>query len=150
MKQIKLDSSIVVSNKEKLLFAYSILNNKELYKPECIFPNPNSVEEPKDGHIFGADAALSYGNEAIIPSWDKFYEAHKEDEPLVFYCVAGCDSNDISRVTFTFVPYMANEETSEFDTDLIMGVDDLVGKKKAQSIIDSVVDFYEEYKDKYL
>lgn len=149
MKIFSLREDLTTNHKENLLLAYSIINNTTLFKPECSIANRNAKEKPKEGFIFGKDDFISYGHDYGIPSWDEFYNAHKNDEDFGFLCVAGCDENDTTRITISALPEEAKEGLEEHK-GIIVSVTETLGKKKVQSIVDNIIDLYEQYKSIYL
>lgn len=147
MKYMTLSSNLASSHKENLLLAYAFLNNKLLNNPECSFINNYPKERPEEGYIFGKDTLSAvYGNGNEIPSWDKFYKIHKDDEKTQFMCVAGCDEKDKTRITMSVLPKEIMQEFPEEKRGMFISISKSVSKRKVQYIIDSIINLYEQYK----
>ncbi len=150
MKFVPTPENLNLDYKESLLLAYSFINSKLLFNPECTFTNKKSRLETTDDFVFARDAFNSHGSKYGQISWYDFYKAHKNDEDIGFFCVAGCDEKDETRITLSFLPKGLENEFPEGNSGIIISVSETLGKKKVQYVVDHIIECFEQSKEKYI
>mgnify|MGYP007005627327 FL=1 len=148
MKFLALNEGIVNDYKDKLLLAFAFLHTECLFKPECSCFNENYGGKPQPGHLFGKDMySISYGGvNKTIPTWEDFYNKHCDTEAN-FMCVAGCDKDDITRITLTILS--GKMLPKELHNTIPISISEVISDEQVGMIINNIINKYEELKNRY-